>query len=80
MPHPDTPGIIPEKAHLSRRHLILGALAAVVGISLAVDQAEARGRGWGPDGFGPPGQRKKGMRGRKMGKVRGRGKAKGRGW
>lgn len=80
MQYPDIPDIAPEKAQLSRRGLILAAVAAVVAASFTVDQAEARGRGRGPGGFGPPGQLKKRMRGRKMGRVRGRGKARGRWW
>ena len=44
----------------SRRRLILGAVLAAVGLTVLPAAAEAQGRGWGPDGMGPPGQRRRG--------------------
>jgi hypothetical protein len=43
----------------SRRRLILGALMAAVGLAVLPADAEAQGRGWGPDGMGPPGQQRR---------------------
>ena len=37
---------------------LLGLIVASVSIS-AVTEAGAQGRGWGPDGLGPPGQRRR---------------------
>lgn len=43
----------------TRRKLIVGAVMAAVGIAMVPAEALAQGRGWGPDGMGPPGQRRR---------------------
>lgn len=70
----------------------LTALAAVVAVTVVttVSPASAQGRGWGPDGMGPPGQRRRrgwvppGQRRRRdwdsPGRGRRRGPPPGRGW
>lgn len=44
---------------MNRRNLF-AALAAAVTVAAAAGPAMAQGRGWGPDGMGPPGQRRRG--------------------
>jgi hypothetical protein len=44
----------------STRRLALTGLAAMLLTALAGGSAMAQGRGWGPDGMGPPGQRRRG--------------------
>lgn len=80
-------------AKTSRRHLILAGLATVLAAGAATSgPAAAQGRGWGPDGMGPPGQRRGWVppghrrRGGPPGWSRGRGRGRrrgpppGRGW
>jgi hypothetical protein len=73
------PIMIDEKP--TRRLLFLGAAALVALTTLGGGAALAQGRGWGPDGMGPPGQRRRrgwvppGHR-----RSRRRGPPPGRGW
>jgi hypothetical protein len=74
------------------RRLLLGGLAALAAGLALPGEALAQGRGWGPDGMGPPGQRRDWVppghrrRGGPPGWARGRGRGRrrgpppGRGW
>lgn len=42
------------------RRLVLSGFAAMLLTAVAGGRAMAQGRGWGPDGMGPPGQRRHG--------------------
>ncbi|QCI67237.1 hypothetical protein [Phreatobacter stygius] len=70
----------------SRRAMIFGALASLVGLTALSPEAEAQGRGWGPDGMGPPGQRRRsgwippGHRRHRRGRGYGWGRRRGHGW
>lgn len=70
------------------RRLALSGFAVMLLTAVAGGSAMAQGRGWGPDGMGPPGQRRHGWvppghrrRGRvPPGHGRRRGPPPGRGW
>jgi hypothetical protein len=64
----------------STRRLALTGLAAMVLTAVAGGGAMAQGRGWGPDGMGPPGQRRHGWVPPGHRRRRRRGPPPGRGW
>ncbi len=54
---------------IPRRGVLFG-FAALLVAALTPGAAEAQGRGWGPDGLGPPGQRRRANRGLPPGQRR----------